>query len=174
MRAPLLSVVALTLILGPMVLCGCASTRYERYFTKEDAATTESQGATWKLLYFSQSQRQISALLYVTNQGTEPLIIHRQGADAATFTLVLEGNVRVQSDPPLATLWSPWTGTVERTADELAHQVISPGQSLQISLRWQFPVTTKSFTYSWTVVIAGLTRGTVPLDPVEVIVPKKQ
>ena len=169
MCAPLRSLLALFLVLA---VCSCSSTRYERYFTKENAPTVEAQGATWKLLYFTQSQRQISALIYVSNQGTEPLIIHRAGPTAATFTLVQE-EFKLLADPPLATIWTPWTGTVERTNEELASQVVSPGQSQQISLRWQFPTTTKTFTYKWSLVIAGLARGAVALDPVELFAPKK-
>lgn len=161
------SLAALILLL---ITCSCAPSRYERYFTKENAPTTESQGANWQMLYFTQSQRQISALLYVTNLGKEPLVIKRLGPDAATFTMVIE-NFKVLSDPPMATIWSPWTGTVERTREEVANQVVSPGQSMQISLRWEFPVTTKTHTYAWSVVIAGLIRGTAALDPIEVFAP---
>ncbi len=170
MSATLRSLLALLLLVGA---CSCAPSRYERYFTKENAPTTESQGALWQLLYFTQSQRQISALLYVTNRGTEPLVIKRLGTDAATFTLVMEGT-KIPADPPLSTIWSPWTGTVERTREEIATQVVSPGQSLQLSLRWQFPLLTKTHTYAWSVIIAGLIHGTTALDPVEVFAPAAQ
>lgn len=169
MCAPLRSVLALIFL---MAVCSCSSTRYERYFTKDNAPTVEAAGATWKLLYFTQSQRQISALIFVSNDGPEPLVIHRAGPTAATFTLVQE-EFKLLADPPMTTIWSPWTGTVERTKEDLEHQVISPGQSQQISLRWQFPTTTKTFTYTWSLVIAGLFRGSVPLDPIELIAPAR-
>lgn len=142
-----------------LVACvGCAPTRIERYYTVEAAPTVTQAGTTAKLLYFKQSQRHFYATIRFMNHGTVPLVAVRSGADAVQITLQTESLKQV-ADGPARSTWTPWTGTVEQTETKAARVELAPGESREVTLRWEFPTTVGSYTYSWTMTFHGLRRG---------------
>ena len=153
-----------------IVLCSCAERRIERYYSTTNSPLTLAPEMRWQVLYYKQSMRHMYATLRVTNTGSQPLLIRRTGADAATFTLLVEGT-SVPSDPPTRASWTPWDGIVELTDAQVAKQEIAPGATADFTLRWEFPTTTSTYLFAWTVRIAGLLRDGKVLPDVAIQVP---
>lgn len=141
-----------------LVAVGCTPTRIERYFTLEAAPISKVDGVTAKLLYYKQSQRHFYATVRYVNTGTTTLVAMRSGPDAATITLQTDSLKQVADGPTRAT-WTPWTGTVEQTEAKAARVELAPGESRDITLRWEFPTTIGSYTYAWKMTTHGIRHG---------------
>lgn len=148
---------SLVLILA-FIIAGCTPTRIERYYTIEGAPESSVTGLTAKLLYFKQSQRHFYATVRYVNTGTVSLTAIRSGPDAATITLQT-GSLKQVADGPTRATWTPWTGTVEQTEVKAARVELAPGESRDITLRWEFPTTIGSYTYTWTMTTHGIRQG---------------
>ena len=148
------------ILLLALFASGCAPTRIERYFTLEAAPVSKVDGVTAKLLYFKQSQRHFYATVRYENTGTTPLVAVRSGPDAVTITLQTD-NLKQVADGPTRATWTPWTGTVEQTEVKAARVELAPGDSRDITLRWEFPTTIGSYTYAWTMTTHGIMHGDV-------------
>jgi len=146
------------ILLLAVVAVGCTPTRIERYFTLEAAPVSKVDGVTAKLLYFKQSQRHFYATVRYVNTGTIPVIAVRSGPDAATITLQTD-NLKQVADGPTRATWTPWTGTVEQTEVKAARVELAPGESRDITLRWEFPTTIGSYTYTWKMTTHGIRHG---------------
>jgi hypothetical protein len=154
------ALVCLTLIAscGVFAAVGCSSTRIERYFTNDNAPqAVATPGVGVQLLYFKQSMRHFYATVRITNSGTTPLVFQRQGAGRADVLLQTEGK-SYSAEAPSHASWSPWTGTVELTPEQLARLEIAPGASAEVSLRWEFPSNTSTYRFDWLLVFHGLRR----------------
>lgn len=154
-----------TAILLPLLLlgalAGCSSSRIERYFAIEHAPKTASNdGAELTLLYFKQSMRHFYGTIRITNHGTGNLTFTRVG-DGTGDAVLLIGSQTFIADEPTHTTWTPWTGTVERTPDQIGRFSLAPGASTELSLRWAFPITQPSYEFDWTIKLTGLKRNQV-------------
>ena len=154
MRALLSTGILLCLV----ALSACSPTRIERYYTVEGSPTVEVAQISAKLLYFKQSQRHFYATVRFVNRGTVPLVALRSGPEAVQITLET-ANLKQTADGPARSSWTPWTGTVEQTEAKAARIELAPGESREVTLRWEFPTTVGSYTYTWTMTFHGLRRG---------------
>ena len=145
-----------------LVLAACASSRIERYFTEDQAPAVATQdGVRAQLLYFKQSMRHFYATVRLTNSGATPLVFQRSGPGAAQVSLSAEGRTQI-ADPPTHATWTPWTGTVEQTPEQIARIELAPGASADVSLRWEFPSNTSTYRFDWQMVFHGLQRDGQP------------
>jgi hypothetical protein len=154
-----------TTVLIPMLLvslfAGCSSSRIERYFPQERAPKTASaDGAELTLLYFKQSMRHFYGTIRITNRGSTALTFTRVG-DGTGDAILSIGNQTYIADEPTHTTWTPWTGTVERTPDQIGRFTLPPGASTELSLRWAFPISQPSYEFDWTIRLTGLKRDQV-------------
>lgn len=150
---------SLTLPLILLVLGGCADSRIERYYAVEDAPkATEGDGVTVRLLYYKQSMRHFYATLRVTNDSIGTVTFIRAGDGTGDVLLDVAGTTYIAEEPTHNT-WTPWTGIVERSPDQIGRLSLAPGASTEISLRWAFPSTQASYAFDWTMRFHGLKRG---------------
>lgn len=151
---PLLAISLTLLALG-----GCADSRIERYYAVEDAPkATAPEGVSVSLLYYKQSMRHFYATLRVTNDSVGTVTFTRAGDGTGDVLLDVGGTTYI-ADEPTHNTWTPWTGIVERSPDQIGRLSLAPGASSEISLRWAFPTTQPTYAFDWTMRFRGLKRG---------------
>ncbi len=142
-----------------LVLGGCADSRIERYYTAENAPkATAAEGVAVSLLYYKQSMRHFYATLQVTNNSIGTVTFTRAGDGTGDVLLDVAGTTYIAEEPTHNT-WTPWTGIVERSPDQIGRLSLAPGASGEISLRWAFPTTLPTYAFDWTMRFRGLKRG---------------
>ena len=104
--------------------------------------------------------RHLYGTIRITNRGTGNLTFTRVG-DGTGDAILTIGDQTFIADEPTHTTWTPWTGTVERTPDQIGRFNLAPGTSTELSVRWAFPITQPSYSFAWTIKLTGLKRDQV-------------